>query len=79
MRTAWRVTKARRERLRDLEADVEAHISLCCGLVPESLEAMTSEERNQHYRMLRIDIRVHVNGAMEIVGTVRVCNSHSIP
>jgi hypothetical protein len=69
--------KARSERVRVLEA--KAVVSLYTGLVPESLEAMTSEERNQLYRMLRINVRVHMDGAMDIGGALRVCNSDSIP
>jgi site-specific DNA recombinase len=78
-RSELTAAKARRERVRALEEDAEAVVSLYSGLVPESLEAMTSEERNQLYRMLRIDVRVHVDGTMDIGGALSVCNSDSIP
>ena len=60
----WRPLPHPATLLRALEA--EAVVSLYSGHVPESLEAITSEERNQLYRMLRINVRVHVDGTMDI-------------
>jgi phage host-nuclease inhibitor protein Gam len=41
--------KTRQERLRALEADADAVVSLYSAMVPQSLEAMTPEERHRLY------------------------------
>ena len=61
-----------------LEADAEAVVSQYSGFTPESSEATTPEENSQLYRVLRINMRAHVDGTMDIEGMPGVCNSDSI-
>ena len=48
------------------------------GTITSDTRKVPTEERNQLYRMLRINVRVHVDGTMDIGGALRVCNSDSI-
>jgi hypothetical protein len=69
--------QVRRARLEDLERDKETLLEEYAGLVPEELDELTSEERHQVYRMLRLQVFVFPNGDLEVRGVLReaVCTS----
>jgi len=73
-RTELADAKARSERLRALETDVEAVVTLYSKMVPQSLDTITPEERNRLYRMLGVGVEVHPDGTLEVGGGIRVCN-----
>ncbi len=50
------VLDARKEREEELEADRDALLGYMAASVPEGLDALTGEERNKVYRMLRLEI-----------------------
>ena len=45
---------ARRERVEDLERDRDALLEELTAMVPDALDALTPEEKNRIYRMLRL-------------------------
>ena len=78
-RTELADAKARSERLRTLETDAEAVVALYSKMVPQSLDTISPEERNQLYRMLRLGVDVHPDGSLEVGWGIRVCNEGVIP
>jgi hypothetical protein len=50
--------RSRRERLEQLEHDADTLLEHYAGMVPEALEALTSEERHRVYKMLRLKVIV---------------------
>ena len=71
--------KARQERMRTVEADAEAVVSLYSSIVPQSLEGMTPEERHRLYRLLHLSVRVNPDGRMDVTGGLTLCNTANIP
>ncbi len=71
--------KARQERMRTVEADAEAVVSLYSSMVPQSLEGMTPEERHRLYRLLHLSVRVNPDGRMDVAGDLTLCNTANIP
>ena len=50
------VLEVREERVEELKKDRDALLESWAGIVPEALEALTGEERNKIYRMLRLEV-----------------------
>lgn len=46
----------RRSRLEELEEDRDVLLSSYAGMLPEGLDALSGEERNVVYRMLRLEV-----------------------
>ena len=70
-KTARRELKAlegRRERLEELERDRETLMKSYAGMMPEVLDTLIPEERQQIYRMLRLRVNAGVDGTVEISG-----------
>lgn len=58
----------RKERIEALERDRDAVLEDYAGRTPDSLEALSSEERHQLYKMLRLSVAIHSDGNAEITG-----------
>jgi hypothetical protein len=58
----------RKERIEALERDRDAVLENYAGRTPDALEALTSEERHQLYKMLRLSVVIHSDGNAEITG-----------
>jgi hypothetical protein len=58
----------RKERIEELERDRDALLEDYAGRTPEALEALTSEERHQLYKMLRLSVAIRPDGGAEISG-----------
>jgi hypothetical protein len=58
----------RKERIEELERDRDALLEDYAGRTPEALEALTSEERHQLYKMLRLSVTIRPDGGSEISG-----------
>src|SRR5215217_552614 len=48
--------EAREERVKELERDRDALIESWAGMVPEALDGLTGQEKNEVYRMLRLEV-----------------------
>jgi len=59
---------AHRERLAELERDKDTLLERYAGIVPEALSTLTSEERNQLYKTLRLKVAAHLDGTLEVSG-----------
>lgn len=67
--------KRRTEHVAELERDRDSLLDSYAGMVPEALDALTSEERRQVYRMIGLQAHLGVDGAIEITGDViNFCN-----
>jgi site-specific DNA recombinase len=55
-----------KERVEQLERDRDAVLSHYAALAPEALDSLTSEERHQLYKMLRLKVWVAKSGDLEI-------------
>ena len=75
--------RGRREALEALERDRDALLESYAAMAPEALDALTSEERRQVYAMLRLNVDVAANGALEVRGilgeNVRVLYENGCP
>jgi len=68
-RTAERELEALRgqkERLEQMERDRDAILEHYVSVAPERLDSLTSEERHQLYKMLRLKVWVAKSGDLEI-------------
>ena len=54
--------------LDQLEQDKEVILCYYSDVAPEILDALSSEERCQHYKVLRPKVIVYPDGALEITG-----------
>ena len=59
---------ARQERAEQLERDRDALLGHAVATVPEDLEALSGEERNRLYRMLRLEITPVEDGTRRVQG-----------
>ncbi|MDQ3999527.1 MAG: recombinase family protein [Actinomycetota bacterium] len=57
-----------RAEISNLEKDKEALIESYANLVPEALDSLTPDERQQVYRMLRLRVMAHPDGTLEASG-----------
>ena len=75
------VLRSRRERIEGLERDKDALLESYAGMVPQALDSLTSEERHQIYKMLRVQVTVGPDWRVEVTGALRadpeVCNPES--
>jgi hypothetical protein len=62
--------RGRKESLEALERDRDALLDYYAQMVPEALDALTPEERQQVYAMLRLEVEVDANGQMEARGVL---------
>ncbi|MDP9439462.1 MAG: recombinase family protein [Actinomycetota bacterium] len=60
----------RKERIEALERDRDALLEDYAGRTPDALEALTSEERHQLYKMLRLSVKIHSGCNVEIAGAL---------
>ena len=58
-----------RERLQELERDKTALLEHYAAMVPEGLDALSSEERHRVYKMLGLKVSVQPSGILEVSGT----------
>lgn len=61
--------RTHQERVEQLEKDKEALLRSYQDVAPEALEKLSPEERNHLYKVLRLKVRVHPNGDVEIDGS----------
>ena len=57
--------EAKRSRLEQLEQDKETVLEAYAAMAPEGLEALTSEERQRLYKILRLEVLVPEHGPVE--------------
>src|SRR5215204_2777876 len=70
--------RGRKEILEELERDRDALLESYAKMTPETLDALTPEERRQVYGMLRLKVEVYADGRMEARGVLSedVCKLH---
>lgn len=54
------------EHVRQMEQDRDALLESHMRIAPEALESLVPKERHQSYKMLRLEVTVYPNGALEI-------------
>jgi DNA repair exonuclease SbcCD ATPase subunit len=54
--------RGRRQRVQELEQDRDALLQSMAEMVPEALDALTGEEKNRIYRMLRLEVTPTTEG-----------------
>lgn len=62
------VLKDRRERIEQMEADRDALLEQYEAITPDALDALTPEERQEFYKMLRLKVTIGVDGTLEAAG-----------
>ncbi len=75
-RTAEREMAAltsRKETLEQLERDKDALLEHYAQTTPAALDALTSEERHQVHKMLRLRVAAYTDGSLEVSGALREC------
>ncbi len=60
--------RGRCQRVEELERDRDALLDDLVDVVPDALDALTSEERHRFYKMLRLKVILHPDGTMEASG-----------
>jgi site-specific DNA recombinase len=60
--------RSRQERIERLEQDAGALLEYYAGMVPKALDNLTSEERHDVYRMMRLKVLIPADGPVEITG-----------
>ena len=60
--------RSRQAHIEQLQNDANTILERYVGLVPEALDALTSEERHRVYKMLRLKVLMHADGSAEITG-----------
>jgi site-specific DNA recombinase len=60
--------RSRQEHVARLQDDADAILRRYAGMVPEALDALTSEERHRVYKMLRLKVLLNADGSTEITG-----------
>jgi septal ring factor EnvC (AmiA/AmiB activator) len=61
---------ARKERLEELERDKEELLEYYATMAPTRLEELSGEERARVYQTLRLCIRAHPDGSLEVTGAL---------
>ena len=62
--------KSRRERLEQMERDRDAVVERYSGVVPESFDELSPEERHQVYKMLRLEVLAYPDKSLEVRGAI---------
>jgi site-specific DNA recombinase len=62
--------RGRQEQIRQLEEDRDALLEHYASLVPEALDNLDATERQQVYRMLRVEAAISPDGSLEVSGDV---------
>jgi site-specific DNA recombinase len=62
--------EGRREQLEQMERDRETVMEHYAGTVPESLNDLSSEERHQIYKMLRLEVLAYPDKSLEVRGAI---------
>jgi hypothetical protein len=62
--------EGRKERLEQMERDRDTLMERYASVVPESLDALTSEKRHQLYKMLRLEVIAHPDKSLEVSGAI---------
>ena len=60
----------RQEIIEQLERDRDTLLEHYATMMPEALAELTPEERHQVYKMLRLEVYVHPDGDLEILGVL---------
>jgi hypothetical protein len=60
----------RRERLAEMERDCDTLMRRYVGMVPEALDALTSEERHRIYKLLKLMVNLGADGTLEVSGAL---------
>ena len=60
----------RKERLEQMERDRDAVMERYSGVIPESLDDLSPEERHQIYRMLRLQVLAYPDKSLEVSGAL---------
>jgi septal ring factor EnvC (AmiA/AmiB activator) len=55
--------RSRQEHIEQLESDADTILNQYARMVPEALDALTSEERHRVYKMLRLKVLLHADGS----------------
>ena len=75
--------EGRRERLEELERDCETLMKSYAGMMPEVLDTLMPEERQQIHSMLRLRVSAGADGTVEISGVfgsdLSVCTLEKTP
>jgi prefoldin subunit 5 len=58
------------EEIEALQADADALLASYQQVTPERLEALEAEERHRIYRLMRLEVLVHLDGSLEAQGDV---------
>ncbi len=61
--------RGRRERIEQIERDRDTLLEGYARMAPEALDTLTTEERSQVYRMLRMEVLVRIDKTLEVSGT----------
>jgi site-specific DNA recombinase len=60
--------RSRRKQLERLEHNAEALLEHYAGMVPEALDELTSEERHNVYKMMRLKVLISADRTVEVTG-----------
>ena len=63
------VLEGRRKELDELEHDCEALLERYAGTVLEDVDRLSSEERHQVYKLLKLRVDLRTDGTLEVSGT----------
>jgi hypothetical protein len=66
---ALETLKAKRSTLEALERDADTLLNSYASMVPEGLDALSPEERQRVYKMMRLKVYTHADGGTEVDGT----------
>jgi hypothetical protein len=69
---ALEALKLKRGKLEALERDAETLLASYADMVPEGLDALSAEERQRVYKMMRLKIYTYANGGTELNGTFSI-------
>ena len=72
---------ARKERLEELERNKEELLEYYAAMAPKSLEELSGEERHRVYQRLRLCVRSHSDGILEVTGALgkEICEDEHAP
>jgi hypothetical protein len=64
------ILQRRWDRVVELQSDADTIMDYYAGMVPETLENLTPQERHRVYRMLRLEVLSFPDGSLRIAGLV---------